>query len=272
MPSYRLLHSNCRTGQKTKGLTDLEYLVWLAYLLSADDFGVVERSHAKLQGDDPRLRSKPAKQVEAAIKTLIGVGLVLVFEDAKEQYLCQPDWQKWQRIKYPSDTTLPPVPASLLARFEEKTVALFVEHHPQRLRAYPDPISILTTANANASASGSSGSDRNGDHLEGGPRHPIKALLTEHERLFVAKYGRNPAKYGAKDAKHAKDLIEAHGFEQALVLLAGFFMSRDSFIAQCGHGLGPLANGTIQNKLIAELSGRKPMADGADGLREFVRG
>ena len=112
MPSFRLLHSNCRTGKKTKALTDLEYLVWQAYMLSADDFGVCPASNAKLQGDDPRLRTKSARHVAQAIERLLAVGLVEFFDDANERYLCQSDWQKWQRIKYPSDTTLPPVPAS----------------------------------------------------------------------------------------------------------------------------------------------------------------
>lgn len=271
MPSYRLLHSNCRTGQKTKKLTDVEYLVWQGYMLSADDFGVCDADYTKLQGDDPRLRKKPARQVATAIETLISVGLTQVFDDGSERYLCQSDWQKWQRIKYPSDTTLPPVPAPLLARFEEKTVSLFVEHHPQRLIAYPDPILLLTTANANANASSSS-TDGERDPGEVGSRHPIKSLLTEHELAFVARYQRKPAKYGAKDAKHAKDLIEAHGFAAALDLLRAFFATRDPFVAQSGHGLGVLANGTVQNKLIAEMSGRKPMGDGLDGVREFVRG
>ncbi len=267
MPSYRLLHTNCRTGRKTKALSDVEYLTWLAYLLSADDFGVCPASPVKLQGDDPRLRGKATRLVAKSIQALLDSDLVRQFEDGTEAYLYQPDWQEWQRIKYPSDTSYPPVPATLLARCQEKTVAHFVERHPQRLTVYRDPIALLTTANANASAHAS---DPDGGVGETGGPHPIKALLTEHERLFTARYGQTPAKYGARDAKHAKELIEAYGFDRAKAILGAFFESRDSFIAQCGHGLGPLVNGTVQNKLIAEMSGRKPMGDKFDGLREFV--
>jgi uncharacterized protein YdaU (DUF1376 family) len=101
--------------------------------------------------------------------------------------------------------------------------------------------------------------------------HPIREFLSYHEAGFLAKYGHKPAKYTDKDAKHAKDFLSAHG-SSAQAIVDAFFASRDPFIAGSGHGLGVLASGTVQNKLIAEMSGRAPVNDGLDGLREFVRG
>lgn len=100
--------------------------------------------------------------------------------------------------------------------------------------------------------------------------HGVKAFLTEHERLFTERYHAKPAKYGGKDAKHAKDTIDRHGLDGALLMLRQFFASRDPFIAGCGHGLGLLASGTVQNKLIAEASGVAPKNDGRDWAREFI--
>lgn len=100
--------------------------------------------------------------------------------------------------------------------------------------------------------------------------HPIKAFLGRHDALFTTLYGAKPTKYTSRDAKHAKDVIADHGEARALELLEQFFRSRDPFIAGSGHALGVFV--TVQNKLIAELSGRKPAGDNLDGLREFARG
>jgi hypothetical protein len=101
--------------------------------------------------------------------------------------------------------------------------------------------------------------------------HPIRDLLSYHESKFIEKYGQKPAQYSDKDAKHAKDLLKAHG-QSVQSVIDAFFASRDPFVAGSGHGLGVLASGTVQNKVIAEMSGRAPVNDGLDGLREFTRG
>jgi hypothetical protein len=99
--------------------------------------------------------------------------------------------------------------------------------------------------------------------------HPVRDLLTVHDKLFEAKYHARPARYTAKDAKHAKDMIGQHGFDRSVALMRQFFVSADPFIAKSGHTLGVLSS--VQNKIIAELSGVAPSGDQFDGLREFVR-
>lgn len=254
MPSYRLLHTNYRTGRRSRQLTELELITWIAYQQSADDFGVCPYSAKKLQGDDPWLGRRPTKMVQRCLETLIRVELVSTFDDDGIPYLYDPEWQDWQRIKWPSATTYPIIPDPLLEKCSTKTKELFSLHARAR----------DANAKADANASGSEGDARG--------NHPIKALLTEHQRLFESVYGSKPARYTAKDAKHAKDLLAAHGEDKCKSLMEAFFASRDPFIAGSGHALGVLANGTVQNKLIAEMSGRKTMNDGRDWAREFVRG
>lgn len=111
---------------------------------------------------------------------------------------------------------------------------------------------------------------QNTERSELGKPHPVRDLLAYHDRCFFDRYGDHPAKYTAKDAKHAKDLLDAHGEQKARQLVDALFESRDPWIAKSGHGMGILFS--AQNKLIAELSGRAPAGDGLDGLREFVRG
>lgn len=82
--------------------------------------------------------------------------------------------------------------------------------------------------------------------------HAIRDFLTAHEEAFTSRYKTKPAKYTAKDAKHAKDLIDYYGYEGAVSMLYRFFRSRDKFISESGHGMGILATSTVQNKLIAE--------------------
>lgn len=154
MPSYRLLHPNCRTGNRIKKLTDLEYLVWLAYLLSADDFGVCPASATKLMGDDPRLEHKPRRHIERAIEVLLTVALVRAFEDEGTRYLYQTDWREWQSFQYPSTkTSYPPIPAIDLVACSMDTIELFLEHHPKVVgRNYIDP-DLLPTRSRSRSKS-----------------------------------------------------------------------------------------------------------------------
>lgn len=136
MATYRLIHREASTGDRSSGLSHLGFRVWIQYQLSADDFGVCPAAAAKLQGDNPTLLEEPAPRVQREIEHLITVGLVGVFLDAKRRYLYQTDWQDWQRIDYPTQTALPCIPAALLDKLSPKTRKLFVEKHPKRFQVF----------------------------------------------------------------------------------------------------------------------------------------
>lgn len=263
MPSYRLLHVNCRTGRRSKQLTRLERDVWIAYMLSADDFGVCPADAQQFRADDPWLRKERESHVVKAFDVLIRVGLVGAFDDGGDRYLYQPDWQDYQKIKHPSKTTRPPVPAELLEKCSPGTSELFLQFHPKCVGVFPLH-ARARDANANADANASSELER----VQGKPTP--RDLFDVHQRLFVAKYGRPPAYNGGKDARALKAMLDKHGLDGATALIEAFFASRDSWIAGCGHGIGPLSSATVQNKLIAELSGRAPRNDGRDWAREFA--
>jgi uncharacterized protein YdaU (DUF1376 family) len=102
--------------------------------------------------------------------------------------------------------------------------------------------------------------------------HGHNDVLAEHQRLFLETYAHKPVYDGAKDAATAKRLLQKHGYEGACALIQAYFASRDPCIAKSGHGMGPLASATVQNKLLAEMSGVAPQGDGRDWAREFIRG
>ena len=100
--------------------------------------------------------------------------------------------------------------------------------------------------------------------------NPVKEFLTLYEDLFVQQYGSKPVSPTGKEIGISSKAIRDHGLPRASELLRQFFYSSDKFIAGSGHSLGIFA--TVQNKLIAELSGRSPKQDGQEWAREFIRG
>jgi hypothetical protein len=157
MANHRLIHKEAATGQRTTDLDELEFRVWVQYLLSADDFGVCPATAVKLQGDNRRLAKVPTKKVQAAINQLVAVTLVQSFDDHGMRYLYQWDWQDWQRLKHASTTSFPPIPGELLEKCSPKTVALLREFHPKIAKVLPPRASAcdaLANANAVANASG----------------------------------------------------------------------------------------------------------------------
>jgi len=84
-----------------------------------------------------------------------------------------------------------------------------------------------------------------------GPGHPIKALLTEHERLFRLHIGQVPH-YTGKDAKLAGALIAQHGYDAVVAMLPALFTSTDPFVRQSGHDMAILSS--CWNKLLVQAA------------------
>ena len=128
MPADRMIHPRLGHSAKVAGLTDFEYRVWNQYLLSADDFGVMRATAVKLQADNDALAERPARTIAKALERLIAVGLLAAFEHQGRAYVCQLDWQAWQKVTYPRATNEPKPPADLIATMDAETQKLLTKH------------------------------------------------------------------------------------------------------------------------------------------------
>lgn len=125
MPDYRKLHNGHGNSQKLAALTDYEFRVWNQYRATADDFGVCPFLPAKLQGDNRRLAQDAPAKVLKAMKRLIEVELVIPFVHQGQTFICSPNWQTFEDIKYPR-RSLNPVPGADVAAFcDDVTRELF---------------------------------------------------------------------------------------------------------------------------------------------------
>jgi len=90
------------------------------------------------------------------------------------------------------------------------------------------------------------------------PTHPIKALLTEHERLFRQYVGQVPH-YTGKDAKLAGQLIAQHGYDAVVAMLSALFTSLDPFVRQSGRDIAILSS--CWNKLMVQAAPAGQMSE-----------
>ena len=131
MPADRLIHPRAGHSVKVSSLTDFQFRVWMQYLLSSDDFGVMRADALTLQAHNDALAKKPLKVVQRALDSLVTCRLLFDFEHQGRRYVCQHDWQRWQKVEYPR-ATIEPKPADVDA-LDDATRALF-DKHPGGLR------------------------------------------------------------------------------------------------------------------------------------------
>lgn len=115
-------------GRRLSSLTDFEFRVWDQYQLSADDFGVMRCSALTIMEANASLEDRPVAMVMDALERMLAVGLVLEFHHQGRRYLCQDDWQEFQRVEYPRRTMLPAPTEEVLERCCPKTQELFRKH------------------------------------------------------------------------------------------------------------------------------------------------
>ena len=107
MPSDRLFHPRLGHSVKVSSLSDLEYRVWTTYVLAADDFGVLRASPVAIQAASTALEQRPSRTMTKCLDRLIAVDLVRTFTHQGDRYLYQPDWQEFQKVRFPARTMCP---------------------------------------------------------------------------------------------------------------------------------------------------------------------
>ncbi len=128
MADTRVLHKRGSHGERIKALSHLEFRVWVQYVLSADDFGVMRASASVVRADNPTLEREPLRKIDAALSAIRASGLTSDFTDQGERYYWQLNWQDYQDVRHPRKTPLPRPSAEVLLNASEATQGLFRKH------------------------------------------------------------------------------------------------------------------------------------------------
>ena len=218
MAQDRLFHKSLGHGERVNQLTDFEYIVWGCYVLSADDYGVMRFSALTLQSDHDRLAAKNTSAIERALSRCVSVGLLGRFEHQGRGYLYQPDWQDYQKIRFPSNTTNPLPPSDAALACSAKTRDLFTRHpkfqqsgdgeatevDPKSLRSSSEvppresvPLRVVNTEDANGNATANALRERESERkptrkdrefgrifVHGWQQHALIASLGPHAADF----------------------------------------------------------------------------------------
>lgn len=244
MPDDRLFHKRLGHSEKVNQLTDFEDRVWRAYILSADDFGVMRFSAVTLQADHDYCGSRPQKVVQRALDRVRDIGLVVTFDHQGRTYCAQKDWQNHQRVKHPRQTINPKPPAELLETFSQATRQLF-EYWPGKRK---EPV-VEDSGNSSATVVDLARARPRETANANGYRPPAKASgSSEHDELgeragrFLERYAelyathRKGARYLGKPALDFQEALQlCRTWDDArLEKLAIVFLTTDHDFAEKG--------------------------------------
>lgn len=264
MPDDRFIHPRMRFSQKVSTLSDLEFRIWIDYMLAADDFGVMPDNPAKLRGGNTALAARPESDLRTGLDNIVQTGLLLRFEHQGQPFLCDPKWSDFQKVMFPRRTYWPaPTLDEIFNKMSPKTAAFFKKKHPQwsdTSNLDPESTSVESfhsnggrvghrlKANGKrltAKANGKRPTARRARALKEPRPHFVKELLTAYETAFLGRYQRKPIITG-RDAKVAKEVLDgididhAKALPQAIALVQAFIASNDPFLLGTAHHFAAL--------------------------------
>lgn len=261
MPQDRLRSPRGGHGRRTTALSDFEFRVWDQYQLSADDFGVLRCSAINVQADNDNLADRPSVDVQAALERLIEVELVACFEHQGRRYLCQLDWQTFQKVEYPRATPLPKPSEAILARCDASTRRLFGKHPggwrkgkkgggnkseetPERVpkvsRTTSDetpegpPEGVPINSHKPLAVSSSSSNSREQEP----PASPLERAMDAWRSHWKLAYGFEPSLLlSPLDQMKLEQQLTAIGEPRFLQAITAYFATEDSFVRNAKHPL-----------------------------------
>lgn len=248
MPLDRMLHPRAGHSEKVNALTDFEYRVWTQYMLSADDFSLMPCEGVKLQADNRALAKRPARLVQKALEQLVTVGLLVAYLDPqRRRYVCDPVWQKYQRIEYPKQSIHPPPPAEVILECHLLTQELFRQCFGQRSARFRLPV-----AESSANSSRTVGQDlpRAGAPPETANGKRLTAEgeageISDPERLTDAFRAKWRAAYGVDcslllrpmEYSNLAQQLDAVGPVRLMAAMTAYFATEDTYIRKARHPL-----------------------------------
>jgi len=113
VPRIRSVKPEHRTHRKVGVLSDLEYRLWISMINEADDEGrlVAEAGQLRIL-TWPYHPNVTTADVEQAIQTIAGLGLIQLYQVSAVRYAAFPSWKDHQHPKYPTASKLPVPPPS----------------------------------------------------------------------------------------------------------------------------------------------------------------
>jgi hypothetical protein len=226
MPVDRFFHPRAGNSRKVTSLSDFEFRVWWTYQMAADDYGVMRASPVVLQAANARLAQAPAGRVNTALRRLIDVGLVVAFEHQEVTYVCQVDWQDFQKVRYPRESHEPVPPAEVLAKCSASTQELFKKHFGEVSAKDQVLPRAYTREEANGNGKGLT-ADGAAERLTDAFRAAWKAAYGVECSLIL-----KPLEFGDLQ-RH----LGAHGEPRLLQSIAAFFATDEPFVRNAKHPL-----------------------------------
>lgn len=225
-------------------LSDFEFRVWWTYELAADDYGVMRCSAVAIQAANDALAKRPSRLIEKALQVLIDIGLLVVFLHQQRRYVCQLNWQDFQKVRYPRESHEPCPPPEILRVCSGATQELFRNRSGNVLERDPNSSGRARTreeANANGLRQTANGSAREREMLllEQGTAaarfcERFVELYAQHRR--GAHYHLKPSLDWSRVCELLQTYEAAHLEKLAEILLT----SDDEWIAKTDRGIGVL--------------------------------